>query len=751
MKRTAHILTIIAIVLAASLQASAQRKDGHWVDPVEYFKLKGSGRLSGDALYSKMWETKERYIVGMKCTVCDFDMIGDRDGAPPDEKCPYTAETAYLYINEEGAIGTTCNTGYGPIWKIGGTDLTFSFNEKTHSYSFDYTPTGTMSGIEDDKTYEPVGNTDIGLFYSEQKGLLGYLMVSFMTPDQVVDNGVDEEPTFTYQETEYYLRFKVEEVLLDGTDTPLTESERTALVDRINDLAEWLRGEGDPLGLGEHTDAMESAVIESVGIIGSILLANGVAAIGGGGGGSALGGLAGTGGGTPPPMPNVPDTPNIEAPDPNRKKEEEEPTDTPNDVPSSEEPPVEEPVNDGKFHATNYPGLCDQYIRNNDDGTLSMNDPITGKQLTYYPTADGKWESEMGTVYDNKGLEENLRYRYENSDVLKLDADQAAKNVAEQHQKWESDAIRDKERGYTDAMQEYRDWMKEKADEQLKKDYLQHLAEKYQVARPDEKVLKNAIRTEQQIAEWEHDDHMEYEQNLAEKEAYVSKIDKGAELAVNVMGECVPGGRVVKNAYTFAKSVGTAASESFHKGESGTTALKSIAYGAADGALGVLQNQAGNITNNALVEGTIVVGGESVRAGLNAISHGKSPEEISQAMADAGGKKLGYYLTGKAVSAGVGLVGGGGGSSVTPSGDVGTVEKYFGKSGMSGNWGNLDDKMFNNVNVTEAISSGVQETGATFGAYDKMGEIAKANEHDVSEFVKDVTEFSNRASKYRRR
>ena len=68
---------------------------------------------------------------------------------------------------------------------------------------------------------------------------------------------------------------------LDGTDTPLTESERTALVDRINDLAEWLRGEGDPLGLGEHTDAMESAVIESVGIIGSILLANGVAAIGG--------------------------------------------------------------------------------------------------------------------------------------------------------------------------------------------------------------------------------------------------------------------------------------------------------------------------------------------------------------------------------------------------------------------------------------------------------------------------------------
>ena len=54
MKRTAHILTIIAIVLAASLQASAQRKEGHWVDPVVYFKLKGSGRLSGDALYSTM-------------------------------------------------------------------------------------------------------------------------------------------------------------------------------------------------------------------------------------------------------------------------------------------------------------------------------------------------------------------------------------------------------------------------------------------------------------------------------------------------------------------------------------------------------------------------------------------------------------------------------------------------------------------------------------------------------------------------
>lgn len=758
MKHTTHILALIALVITASLPVSAQRTEGHWVDPVEYFKLKGKGRLAGDQLSDYMWETKERHIVGMKCTTCNFTPEGD---SPEKADLPITQQTYYLYVDQPTGVAAvsdwahvanqhgTTGTGKGAIWKIGASDLTFSFDEKSNHYSFFYYPEGSMSDTDDQG--EVLDKRDIGMFYSDQGGLIIYFLnVYYHNTDW--DEGPNGELVDIKGEDSYYLQLTVDEVLLDGTDTPLTESERIALVDRMNDLVTWLRGEGDPLGLGEHTGPMETAVIESIGTIGSLLLANGLASVAGGTGASGVGGLLGNvggGGGTPSPMPNIPDTPNFEAPDPKGKKDDEE---TPEDGPS-EEPPVD----DGKFHSTNYPELCDKYIRQNEDGTLTMNDPITGKPLTYYPTGQGEWESEMGTKYNRESLEENLRYRYENSDVLKQDADLAAKNVAEQHAKWQSDAERDLKRGYTDKMQEYRDWkeqyIKEEAAKQLKDDYLNRLADKYQV-KPDEKVLRHAIETEQKIAEWEHDDHMDWDRELADKEAYVNKIDKGAELAVNVMGECVPGGRVVKNAYTFAKSVGVGFSEGCTKGDGIGDVLKSTAYGAVDGALGVMQNQAGEITGSTLVEGTIVVGGESARAGLKAISEGKSPEEINQAMADAAGKKLGYYVTGKAVSGGLGLMGkggSGGDGGFTNTGTAGTVEKYFGKNGMSGNWSNLDDGMHNVVNVTEGIASGVQETGATFGAYDGMGEIAKANEHDVNEFVKDVTEFSNRASQYRRR
>ena len=53
---------------------------------------------------------------------------------------------------------------------------------------------------------------------------------------------------------------------------PLTESERQSLIDTMDDLTDWLLGKGDPLGLGEHTDATESAVVEVIGAIGAILL-----------------------------------------------------------------------------------------------------------------------------------------------------------------------------------------------------------------------------------------------------------------------------------------------------------------------------------------------------------------------------------------------------------------------------------------------------------------------------------------------
>ena len=149
--RKALIILVTALMLNGQWSMlNAQKKDGHWVDPVEYFKLKGKGNLKGDALYSYMWETKERYIVGMKCTVCAFTTRGDEYAGTEDKKLPYTPSTVYLYMDAPGAIATTSDWRKLPngnmlgVYKIGGTDIRFSFNENTHQYSFDYSPEGSF-------------------------------------------------------------------------------------------------------------------------------------------------------------------------------------------------------------------------------------------------------------------------------------------------------------------------------------------------------------------------------------------------------------------------------------------------------------------------------------------------------------------------------------------------------------------------------------------------------------------------------
>ncbi|MBQ8655691.1 MAG: hypothetical protein IJ527_01315, partial [Prevotella sp.] len=210
--------------------------------------------------------------------------------------------------------------------------------------------------------------------------------------------------------------------------TPLTEEERTSLIDLMKKLMAWLKGNGDPLGLGKHTGPLESAVINVIGIIAASLLGNAIVGVTGGGGAglaeSLIGGLTG---GTPPPVPPTqqtpPDLPNL----PKRKDDEDD--DEVEVAPGTD--------NDGGFRPTHYPDLCNKYLSGNPDGTLTMTDPVTGKPLTYYPTPDGKgWESESGTRYSNESLEENLRFRHENAATLKQDAAQAAKNADEQHRQW---------------------------------------------------------------------------------------------------------------------------------------------------------------------------------------------------------------------------------------------------------------------------------------------------------------------------
>ena len=723
--------TVWIVLMLLALPVQGQRKQGHWVDPVDYFKLKGKGYLKEEALSDYMWKTKERYIVGMKCTVYNFTTVGDEYGESglPVQASP---STFYLYINEPGVIAATSdwtkltNGNLLGIYRVGATDVTFSFNERTHRYSFFYYPEGTydFAGTKDLKPEhrQALDIREMGMFYFDKKGLIGYFENAFMQNDDW-DEGANGELIDIAHRHEFYLQFSIDEVLLDGTDTPLTESERQSLINTMDDLTDWLMGRGDPLGLGEHTDAGEAAVVEVVSIIGSILLGNGIAAATGGAAGGALGGLGGAGGGGSPTAP--PEMPKMEGTNPKKKEEEEEEA-------GPETPP--EP-------STPYFDSC---ITQHPDGTLTATDPATGKILTYYPTSDGKWESEMGTVYDKQELDENLRFRNENAGVLKLDAETAAKNVAEQHAQWEKES-----KELSQYAKEYKEWKEQEEAEWQKQKMINKLADKYDVP-PTEKAVKDAIKFEQTMAQLDANIANSEAEAIGESIDFLESVDKKAELVVNVMGEAVPGGRVVKNVYTFAKATGVAASEAYNQDMSLGDAAKHIGIGATNGAIGVLQNQAGELSSNVLSEAVMVIGGESVKEGLNALAKGENP---CDAMTSAAAKKAGYFLTGKVVQAEAKSIFG------TPSASGpadNMMEKYLGKGDMHANWSNLAST--NSVNIVEGLASGVQEVGATYDGFKALDPVADPNYNPslpgkfktVDEFTKAVKDFSNAAENYRK-
>ena len=542
--------------------------------------------------------------------------------------------------------------------------------------------------------------------------------------------------------------------------TPLTEEERTSLIDLMKKLMAWLKGNGDPLGLGKHTGPLESAVINVIGIIAASLLGNAIVGVTGGGGAglaeSLIGGLTG---GTPPPVPPTqqtpPDLPNL----PKRKDDEDD--DEVEVAPGTD--------NDGGFRPTHYPDLCNKYLSGNPDGTLTMTDPVTGKPLTYYPTPDGKgWESESGTRYSNESLEENLRFRHENAATLKQDAAQAAKNADEQHRQWESDVARQQREGsdmvkYLQEQEAARAAKEAQlAAEERKQAYMERLAEKYGVTTND-KVLKNALKMEQQIAEMEHKDHMAWDKELASSEAIVGAVDKTAELAVNTLGEFVPGGRVVKNVYTFTKSVAVNAADATAKGKSGLDFVMALNNGVVDGTLGVIQNQAGDITKNVWVEGTMVVGGEGIRSGYKAITEGKSPDEVLDSMKQSMAMKGMFFGIGKGVQAGLnkmkdaspgfsdamkptempddGFLSGN--SQITNNRVWQTAEKYIGKTGFNINGGSYD--------AVEGAAAASQESFAsTFNILSERHDERQAAIEQLDQFTKNVKDFSDAAAKYRR-
>ena len=731
------LLTTVVALLFMLLPTAifAQKKEGQWVEPVQFFHLDKKDNLDLNGIADAMWEAKERYIMGFKATVCNITPIGNE---PEDAKIPYSPLTFYVYLNEPTSVTVTSdwtglpNGQYLGVYTLTASQILFTYDKNSNHYSFDYYPGGSYDwgggrGLPPEHRAVVPSKADMSLFYTQRGGLRGYYEVTLLQVDD------DEELGHSETEDTHYVQFKIDEVLLDGDVKELSEEDRVKLIDQMDDLTKVLKEYVEETG--DQTGPIPTTIINIISTIGGVLIGGGIASATGSSVGSVLGGGGGPLGGGGGPQP-TPDTPSDGLPPEPEKKEEEEPA-TPPDEPK--EP--EDPLGENRVY-------WDKYMKENSDGTLTMKDPATGKPLTYYPTPDGGYESEMGTHYTQESLAENVRYRAENSGYFKDIADQAAKNVAEQRAQNAKLNAEIDAKGQAYRAQKAAEEAAAKKEAELKKAQMDRLAKKFGLEGEDAKnehVIHALLEKEQASAELEHERQMKEAAFYDKAYKAAEVIDTAATTTINVMGELVPGGgRLVKNIYTMAHSVLPAASEAYAKGES---MGKAVVNGAIDGGLGILQNQAGDITKNAWVEGTMVVGAEGIKEGLKAITSGKSPDEVLDTMKTAMAHKTNYFLAGKQAEKFVGWVNKSAGQSLSKQGvplaqDTGlrfsegtakTIQKVLTKT----------DKL----DVAKGIPSAFQEVGATYTG--NWGRDSKVDGimHDVEYYTTLVKDFSNAASK----
>ena len=734
------VLTTMMVLLFMLLPTAlfAQKKEGQWVEPVQFFHLDKKDNLDLNGIADAMWESKERYIMGFKATVCNITPIGNE---PEDAKIPYSPLTFYVYLNEPTSVTVTSDWTGLPngdllgVYTLTASQILFTYEKNSNHYSFDYYPGGSYDwgggrGLPPEHRSIVPDKADMSLFYTQRGGLRGYYEVTLLQVDD------DEELGHSETEDTHYVQFKIDEVLLDGDVKELSEEDRVKLIDQMDDLTKVLKEYMEETG--DQTGPIPTTIINIISTIGGVLVGGGIASATGSSVGSVLGGGGGPLGGGGGPQP-TPDTPSDGLPPEPEKKEEEEPASPPNEPKEPEDPLGENRV------------YWDKYMKENSDGTLTMKDPITGKPLTYYPTPDGGYESEMGTHYTQESLAENVRYRAENSGYFKDVADQAAKNVAEQRAQNAKLNAEIDAKGQAYRAQKAAEEAAAKKEAELKQAQMDRLAKKFGLEGEDAKnehVIHALLEKEQASAELEHERQMKEAAFYDKAYKAAEVIDTAATTTINVMGELVPGGgRLVKNIYTMAHSVLPAASEAYAKGES---IGKAVVNGAIDGGLGILQNQAGDITKNVWVEGTMVVGAEGIKEGLKAISSGKNPDEVLDTMKKAMSHKTNYFLAGKQAEKFVGWVNKSAGQSLSKQGvplaqDTGlrfsegtakTIQKVLTKT----------DKL----DVAKAIPSAYQEVGATYTG--NWGRDSKVDGimHDVEYYTTLVKDFSNAASKLKK-
>ena len=857
MKQLLFLATLLQVFLIAARADGEQRnheKGTTWVDPVEFYHLQdiSSADLQrdydqGDINFNKVLEERGVKVYGLRLKpiagamrVRKFMNIGyDEDfvsatlsyqdlygieGVPLHEAsfCVYFDESVsrtysfdYTYsvkANMDGERYTDHGSSTSSISISGlrlvasGDGVAFSYaltckgKEREHT-SGSESMQGSLSA-SDVLTKPPGVDENLGhfIYFSGGRYLLAMLAATAKaTADKAEEMDlIPSEREMMRNHPWPRVYFIVEEILVDadaaaaeeaaitGKDPEdvegpegLTNEDKTELLEYMEDLVAWLGGEGDPFGFGERTDEKTAAVINTIATVSSILLGTGLAGVLGGTGASIAGGmteaiLSGTGGGVPPTMP---ETPQIEGLEPKRPEEEEEDKDnTP--------PPPEEKLD-----------FFDKYTSTDADGDIVVRDPVTGKETLYINNGDGTYRNfNTDQNWSPDEINENLRYRDENLGLLKQDADQAARNAAEQHEQW----VNHDSKELSQEGKDYLDWKHEQEAAEKKQEQINKLAQKYGVP-PNEESIKRAIRLEQSIESAFADENRKLGDAFEKWENSMKVVDKTCEIGVNVMATCVPGGEAVKDAYTFAKATLVAASEAVAEGKSAGEGVAHVLVGMGNGALGVIQNQAGNLAGEGkygwVKELGINVVTEDLKEGMNTYYQTGDLAKTRDAMLNATGKKTAEFGVGKLLSYGTGKLKESatnalsGGESKMSEGIAKKVDYWFNKShtGYLGHRADVfkvkvDGQNFSvgkgqgfSLFYSGAVDTGkmtegiINETLNQTGAHNWAGNLvqgandlgvdAAANvaygagvaKDSIVNFAKDVAKFSNMAADFRKR
>ena len=327
-----------------------------------------------------------------------------------------------------------------------------------------------------------------------------------------------------------------------------------------------------------------------------------------------------------------------------------------------------------------------KYVHDNPDGTKTYIDPATGEKHTLYPKyntetgAFSHWENENDSPYDEDKLNDWLAWRERNNETFAQDAAQAKQNLEEQRGMNQAINDYDRERG-SSAMAD-----KWKADkEQMEKEFehemrLRDYAWKKGLTDTDKETLTKALLKDRHEALEDGAQAMKDAAYWNDAVNYAETTEHIADATVSVMGE-FPGNRGVKNFYTVLKSVAKHGMTGAVKGNGWGEVVKELGVGAAEGGLGVLQNQEmegvfGTSLLGKIAKAGVNVNAESLKSVINDVMDpNKSASEILDNATNASVNRILYEVIGETTKAAGGFA-----SDATASGagELGSFSQEMG-------------------------------------------------------------------------